>query len=135
MVDRPLRARHVLGDELPLPGPPDGVDEGVVVALVEAEHQRVEVRRGPDAEEGEAGAGVFGGEEADGGAEGRGGDAGVLEDGGQDDGVDSAAEVEVEVFRVAVGFLVDEDGAGDLLEAGGANHAFFEHWICGFLSA
>lgn len=104
----------------------------MVVALVEAEHQRVEVRGGPDAEDGEAGAGVFGGEEADGGAEGGGRDAGVLENGGQDDGVDSAAEVEVEVFRVAVGFLVNEDGAGNLLEAGGANHAFFEHWMAVF---
>jgi hypothetical protein len=26
-----------------------------------------------------------------------------------------------------VGFLVNEDGAGNLLEAGGANHAFFKH--------
>ena len=82
MMHRPLRARHVLGDELPRPASTQLVEEGELVALFEPEHERVEVRGGPDAQEGEAGVGVLAGKLPGLGKERGGGLVWVLEGGG-----------------------------------------------------
>lgn len=59
LVHAPLRVRHVLGDELPLPRSPLGVVKRHPVPLLQADDQRVKVRGGPQAQESEARRGVL----------------------------------------------------------------------------
>jgi hypothetical protein len=55
LMDTPLAKRHILGNELELPAASAVVEERAHDALVDAEHERVEVRCGPEAEDGEFG--------------------------------------------------------------------------------
>lgn len=70
VVHAPLGRGQVLGEEVPAPRARGAVEEGRGHAVVVAEHGRVEVRRRPEAEHGEAGGGVLGREGAREGEEG-----------------------------------------------------------------
>jgi hypothetical protein len=54
-MDTPLAKRHILGNEFELPAAAAVVEERANDALVYAEDERVEVRCGPEAEDGEFG--------------------------------------------------------------------------------
>jgi hypothetical protein len=128
LMNRPLTIRHILGYELKFPTSAPIVEKRAHRALFHAEHQRVEVRSTPEAQDGEScgwvlcleGAGFLDDEVA---VKGR----GVVHVREVLCGGDAGAEVEVEVYG-AVGFGGSGYEARGSAAVGGADYTCAENW-------